>query len=251
MYQVNIQQFSGPLDLLLQLVEKQNLTITELSLAQVTQEYVVFLNEQEKINSEDLADFLVIASTLLLIKSRSLLPSLVLAPEEEAEIMDLETRLKIYKLYKEAGGKLKEIFKKEIYVFDRPYWKNIEAKFSPPPHCSLESLNTAFLKILKEIQIEETKPLTEKKIQRIISLKEKIKELIQKITQGKIFRLQDLAEEKQDKIDGSTTLTIDSEKSRRIDLILTFLATLHLAKQKIIKIEQKNNFGEIWISSQS
>jgi segregation and condensation protein A len=251
MYQVNIQQFSGPLDLLLQLVEKQNLAITELSLAQVTQEYVAFLNEQEEINSEDLADFLVIASTLLLIKSRSLLPSLVLAPEEEVEIMDLETRLKIYKLYKEAGGKLKEMFKKEIYVFDRPSWKSIEAKFLPPPHCSLESLNMAFLKILREIQIEGTKPLTEKKIQRIISLKERIKELIQKITQGKMFRLQDLAKEKQDKIDGSTTLTIDLEQSRRIDLILTFLAALHLVKQKIIKIEQKNNFGEIWISNQS
>ena len=101
MYQVSTQQFTGPLDLLLQLVEKKNLAITELSLAQVTQEYVAFLNEQEEINPEDLADFLVIASTLLLIKSRSLLPSLVLAPEEETEIMDLETRLKIYKLYKD------------------------------------------------------------------------------------------------------------------------------------------------------
>lgn len=235
MYQVSIQNFSGPLDLLLQLVEKKNLAITELSLAQVTQEYVAFLNEQEEINSEDLADFLVIASTLLLIKSRSLLPSLVLAPEEEAEIMDLETRLKIYKLYKEAGNKLKEMFKKEIFILDRPSWKNIEAKFSPPPHCSSESLNTAFLRILKEIQIEEIKPLAEKKIQRIISLEERIKELIQKITHGKMFRLQDLTREKQDKI----------------DLILTFLAALHLVKQKIIKIEQKDNFGEIWISNQS
>jgi len=235
MYQVNIQQFSGPLDLLLQLVEKKNLAITELSLAQVTQEYVAFLNEQEEINSEDLADFLVIASTLLLIKSRSLLPSLVLAPEEEAEIMDLETRLKIYKLYKEAGGKIKGMFKKEIYVLNRPSWKNIEPKFLPPSNYSLESLNIAFLRILKEIQMEEIKPLAEKKIQKIISLEERIKELIQKITHGKMFRLHDLAKEKQDKI----------------DLILTFLAALHLAKQKIIKIEQKDNFGEIWISNQS
>lgn len=235
MYQVSIQNFSGPLDLLLQLVEKKNLAITELSLAQVTQEYVVFLGEQKEINSEDLADFLVIASTLLLIKSRSLLPSLVLAPEEEAEIMDLETRLKIYKLYKEAGNKLKGMFKKEIFIIDRPSWKNIEAKFSPPPHCSLESLNVAFLRILKEIQIEEAKPLAEKKIQRIVSLEERIKELIQKITHGKMFRLHDLTKEKQDKI----------------DLILTFLAALHLAKQKIIKVEQKNNFGEIWILNQS
>jgi len=235
MYQVSIQQFSGPLDLLLQLVEKKNLAITELSLAQVTQEYVGFLNEQEEINSEDLADFLVIASTLLLIKSRSLLPSLVLSPEEEAEIMDLESRLKIYKLYKEAGGRIKGMFKKEIYILNRPSWKNIEPKFSPPPNCSLESLNQTFLKILKEIQTEETKPLAEKKIQKIVSLEERIKELIQKITHGKMFRLLDLTKEKQDKI----------------DLILTFLAALHLAKQKIIKIKQKDNFGEIWISNQS
>jgi len=235
MYQVSTQQFTGPLDLLLQLVEKKNLAITELSLAQVTQEYVAFLNEQEEINPEDLADFLVIASTLLLIKSRSLLPSLVLAPEEETEIMDLETRLKIYKLYKEAGGKIKEMFKKEIYVLNRPSWKNIEPKFSPPSNCSLESLNLAFLKILKEIQIEKAQPLAEKKIQKIASLEERIKELIQKITSGKMFRLLDLTKEKQNKI----------------DLILTFLAVLHLAKQKIIKIKQKDNFGEIWISNQS
>ena len=235
MYQVSTQQFTGPLDLLLQLVEKKNLAITELSLAQVTQEYVAFLNEQEEINPEDLADFLVIASTLLLIKSRSLLPSLVLAPEEETEIMDLETRLKIYKLYKEAGGKIKEMFKKEIYVLNRPSWKNIEPKFSPPSNCSLESLSLAFLKILKEIQTEKTQPLAEKKIQKIASLEERIKELIQKITSGKMFRLLDLTKEKQNKI----------------DLILTFLAVLHLAKQKIIKIKQKDNFGEIWISNQS
>ena len=235
MYQVSTQQFTGPLDLLLQLVEKKNLAITELSLAQVTQEYVAFLNEQEEINPEDLADFLVIASTLLLIKSRSLLPSLVLAPEEETEIMDLETRLKIYKLYKEAGGKIKEMFKKEIYVLNRPSWKNIEPKFSPPSNCSLESLNLAFLKILKEIQTEKAQPLAEKKIQKIASLEERIKELIQKITSGKMFRLLDLTKEKQNKI----------------DLILTFLAVLHLAKQKIIKIKQKDNFGEIWISNQS
>jgi len=235
MYQVSTQQFTGSLDLLLQLVEKKNLAITELSLAQVTQEYVAFLNEQEEINPEDLADFLVIASTLLLIKSRSLLPSLVLAPEEETEIMDLETRLKIYKLYKEAGGKIKEMFKKEIYVLNRPSWKNIEPKFSPPSNCSLESLSLAFLKILKEIQTEKAQPLAEKKIQKIASLEERIKELIQKITSGKMFRLLDLTKEKQNKI----------------DLILTFLAVLHLAKQKIIKIKQKDNFGEIWISNQS
>ncbi len=235
MYQVSTQQFTGPLDLLLQLVEKKNLEITELSLAQVTQEYVSFISEEQVINPEDLADFLVIASTLLLIKSRSLLPSLSLAQEEETEIMDLETRLKIYKLYKEAGIKIKEMFKKEIYILSRSSWKNIEPQFSPPSHFVLENLTSAFVKILQEIQGEETKPLTEKKVYKIISLEDRIKELLTRLTHGTKFNLKELSLNKKDKE----------------DLILTFLAALHLAKQKIIKLDQNNNFGDIWITNQS
>ncbi|MGC8651298.1 MAG: segregation and condensation protein A [Minisyncoccia bacterium] len=235
MYQVSTQQFTGPLDLLLQLVEKKNLEITELSLAQVTQEYVSFVSEEQAINPEDLADFLVIASTLLLIKSRSLLPSLSLGQEEETEIMDLETRLKLYKLYKEAGIKIKEMFKKEIFVLSRPSWKNIETQFSPPPHFVLENLASSFLTILQEIKGEETKPLAEKKIYTIISLEERIKELIERLTHGTKFNLKDLSLNKEDKV----------------DLILTFLAVLHLAKQKIIKLNQNNNFDDIWITNQS
>jgi len=235
MYQITIQNFSGPLDLLLQLVEKKNLAITELSLAQVTQEYVTFVNEQEQINAEDLAEFLVIAATLLLIKSRSLLPSLVLAPEEEAEILDLETRLKIYQLYKTAGEAMKKIFRKEIYVMTRSAWKNVEPQFSPPPHLSLDNLSLSFQQILSEIQGEETPLLAEKKIKKIQTLEERIKSLLQKITHGSRFRLQDLSLNKDDKI----------------DLILTFLAALHLAKKKIITIKQNNNFDDIWILNQS
>jgi len=235
MYQVTIHNFSGPLDLLLQLVEKKNLAITELSLAQVTQEYVTFVNDQEQINTEDLAEFLVIASTLLLIKSRSLLPSLVLAPEEEEEILDLETRLKIYQLYKEAGATIKKMFRKEIYLVNRSSWKNVEPQFIPPPHLTLDSLIINYQKILSEIQIEDTQVLAEKKIKKIQSLEERIKTLLQKITHGSSFRLQDLS----------------LEKENKIDLILTFLAALHLAKKKIITIKQNNNFDDIWIWNQS
>ncbi|NMB92016.1 MAG: segregation/condensation protein A [Parcubacteria group bacterium] len=235
MYQITIQNFSGTLDLLLQLVEKKNLAITELSLAQVTQEYVTFVNEQEQINAEDLAEFLVIASTLLLIKSRSLLPSLTLAPEEENEILDLETRLKIYQLYKIAGEEIKKMFRKEIYIMARSGWKNVEPQFLPPPHLSADILSLSFQKILSELQIEDTPLLAEKKIKKIQTLEERIKTLLQKITQGSRFRLQDLSLNKNDKI----------------DLILTFLAALHLAKKKIITIKQNNNFDDIWILNQS
>lgn len=235
MYQVSLQQFSGPLDLLLQLVEKKNLEITEVSLAQVTQEYLVYLSETPQISAEELAEFLVIASTLLLIKSRSLLPSLTLDQEEKAEIIDLETRLKIYKLYKEAGLNIKEKFKKEIYLLNRPSWKNEEPRFSPPSHFSIEALTNSFIALMREIQGEEKKPLSEKKMTKIISLEERIKDLIQRLTQGTKFNLKDLI----------------TDQKNKADLILTFLALLHLAKQKIIKLNQNNNFDDIWITNQS
>ena len=99
MYEITTKEFSGPLDLLLQLVEKKNLEITEISLAQVTQDYVTYIGNQELVHPEELADFLVIASTLLLIKSKSLLPTLELEIEEQEEILDLENHLQLYKIY--------------------------------------------------------------------------------------------------------------------------------------------------------
>lgn len=235
MYQVSLQQFSGPLDLLLQLVEKKHLEITDLSLAQVTQEYLEFINQSETINPEDLADFLVIAATLLLIKSRSLLPTLELAPEEEDEVLALENRLKMLQFYQAAGQNLKKNFQNEILKIERPSYLEAEPKFSPPPHLTAGELKLQFKQILSELQLEETTNLAEKKIQKTQTLEERIKILLQRITGGSHFRLEDLVCKKDDKI----------------DLILTFLATLHLAKKKIITLKQNNNFGEIWIWNQS
>ena len=235
MYQVSLQQFTGPLDLLLQLVESKNLSITDLSLAQVTQEYINYINEKDNINPEELADFLVIASTLLLIKSKALLPSLILKPEEEEEILDLETRLKIYKKYKEAAEFLKNTIKKEIFLINRPSWFNVSSSFNPPPHFEINYLVNSLENILSQIGGNEEVVLEKKKIEKIKTLEERIKELVERLTNNNKYKLSDLVDNKENKI----------------DLILTFLAILHLAKRKIINLEQNNNFGEIWISTQS
>jgi chromatin segregation and condensation protein Rec8/ScpA/Scc1 (kleisin family) len=138
-------------------------------------------------------------------------------------------------MYKDAGIKIKEMFKKEVYVLSRPSWKNIEPQFSPPPNFVVENLASSFVTIFQGIEGEETKPLAEKKIYKIASLEDRIKELIERLTHGTKFNLKELPLNKDDKV----------------DLILTFLAALHLAKQKIIKLDQKNNFDDIWITNQS
>jgi len=231
MYNVSTQQFTGPLDLLLQLVEKKNLEITEISLAQVTQDYMNYVGDQTVVRPEELADFLVIASTLLLIKSRSLLPTLELETEEQEEILDLENRLQLYKVYKKQGTKMYELWSKHFYLFTRPSWKDTEVKFSPPKNLSLSSLSKSFKKILESFK--EEIPLEEKKINRIVTLKQRIRELVQKLTQGKDYSLEELV----------------PDKNKRVELVLTFLAVLYLVKENIIKIKQKKNFGSIWISN--
>src|ERR1035437_6794426 len=96
-FKIKTEIFEGPLDLLLSLIEKRKLLINDIALSKVADDYIMYLQNQENFPMKDTADFLVIASTLLLIKSRSLLPGMEISEEEQYDINELEARLKIYK----------------------------------------------------------------------------------------------------------------------------------------------------------
>ncbi len=230
MYQVKVYNFSGPLDLLLQLVEKRNLKITEISLAQITQDYLDHIDGISLVSPNELADFLVIASTLLLIKSKSLLPSLEITEEEESEILNLENKLELYRFFQERGKEILEILKRKNYLYSRPL-KEEAIVFLPPKNLSLDDLFFSYKKIIETIEPEIK--MEERKIEKVVSLKERIKELINRLTKGKTFSFDQLIE----------------DKNKRIELIVTFLAVLHLAKEGVVDIQQKKNFEKIWISS--
>ncbi|HPC31091.1 MAG TPA: segregation/condensation protein A [Candidatus Paceibacterota bacterium] len=230
MYQVKVYNFSGPLDLLLQLVEKRNLKITEISLAQITQDYLDHIDGISLVSPNELADFLVIASTLLLIKSKSLLPSLEITEEEESEILNLENKLELYRFFQERGKEILEILKRKNYLYSRPL-KEEAIVFLPPKNLSLDDLLFYYKKIIETIEPEIK--MEERKIEKVVSLKERIKELINRLTKGKTFSFDQLIE----------------DKNKRIELIVTFLAVLHLAKEGVVDIQQKKNFEKIWISS--
>src|SRR3989344_3278452 len=111
-YQVKTPIFEGPLDLLLNLIEKRKLFINEISLAEVTDDYLTYIKNLPKISISDMTIFILIAATLILIKSKSLISNIELTEEEEGQIEDLERRLKIYQKMKELVGQLpqKEFF---------------------------------------------------------------------------------------------------------------------------------------------
>ena len=95
-YQVKTHIFEGPLDTLLSLIEKRKLFINDISLSKVADDYIAYIKSLENFPIADSAHFILIASTLVLIKSKSLLPNLTLSEEEEHSIEDLEARLREY-----------------------------------------------------------------------------------------------------------------------------------------------------------
>src|SRR3989344_4073772 len=107
-FKVKVGMFEGPLDLLLSLIEERKLHINDVSLAAVTDEYINYVKSLSELPVAQTANFILVASTLLLIKSQSLLPVLDLTPEEQGSIDDLERRLKLHKIFKELSPAAKK-----------------------------------------------------------------------------------------------------------------------------------------------
>ncbi|MFH1457394.1 MAG: segregation/condensation protein A [Patescibacteria group bacterium] len=227
-YKVKLEKFEGPLDLLLQLIENADLDITEVSLSQVADQFMQYLVEIENKNPEELADFLVAASRLLLIKSRILLPNLHI--EDETEALELEIQLKIYKEYYEATKKIETILaeKKVLFVRDKILFDK-DIMFNPPENLSAEKIKKIFLEVLKEI--EPIIQLPKKSILKAISIKEKIEQIKKKILSNMNLSFSDLIK----------------ESKTRTEVIVAFLGVLELVKQRTVIVKQEEVFKEIII----
>ncbi|MBI4653333.1 segregation/condensation protein A [Candidatus Kuenenbacteria bacterium] len=234
MHKIKLEQFEGPLDLLLLLIEQQKFDITKISLAEATDQYIEYLNQAKNLSLGELADFLVIATKLLLIKSKALLP--FLNPEEEEEIQKLEEQLKIYKEYFDASKKINEIILKRNFSFTREKALNIMPIFSPPKSLNKNLLAEIFTEVLNDLEAMVHSPAVGQTImKKIFSLQEKIEHI-----KNLIFEKSKL----------SFNHLINSSKSK-IEIIVSFLALLELIKQKHIIVIQEENFEEIIIQKTS
>jgi len=231
-FTIKTPAFEGPLDLLLSLVEKRKLFINDIALSKVTDDFISHIQNFEKLPMKDSANFILIASTLLLIKSKSLLPTLSLTEEEEEGIHDLETRLKIYKRIKDASLNVQNLFGKSI-IFSQSQQRKIEPIFSPHQSMNLLSLAQAIKDIIKSLPKKENVPKAV--VRKVISLEETIDNLTKRITQGLKMKFSDFS--------GSLN------KTERVNVIVSFLAMLELVKQGIIHVSQEQNFGDINMES--
>lgn len=230
MYQIKLEKFEGPLELLLELIKKEKLSITELSLAKVADEYLEFVRNNQNITLESLADFLDVASRLILIKSRALLPTLKFSDEEEEEIADLAYRLEEYGKFKEIFSKVGKIWKNNRSCFSREPFQETEVSFSPPENLNVFDLKKCFLSVLAEIPVIEK--LQEEIVNEVITLEERINELENILRNKAEISFFELTQKSLDKI----------------DVIVSFLAMLEMAKQRIAIIQQENSFEDIRIT---
>ena len=231
-YKVKTDVYEGPLDLLLTLIEKRKLHINDISLAAVTDDYISHVNKLKEFPISKSAHFILVASTLLLIKSKSLLPSLALSEEEEESIEDLERRLKVYRRIRELSGHIQERFGRQI-LFSRTPNQKIEPFFSPFENLSCTAMHSGIQTVMKNRPRKEK--MKEAIVQKVISLEMMVEKLTKRIEQNLKMSFREFSK---------------LEKDKRIHVIVSFLAMLELVKQGIITVVQESHFSDIVMESE-
>ncbi len=227
MYKVKLEKFEGPMELLLELIEKEKMNITELSLSKVADEYLEYIKDNHNIHLENLAEFLSVAAKLILIKSKALLPMLKFSDEEEEEIKDLTYQLEEYKKFKKASLLIGEMAERGLISYARESFSGVKTVFYPPENINRFDLKKYFQLVISEIpQLEKLK---EEVVEEVVTLEERIVELENS--------LRSKAE--------TSFSTLIAKASTKVDAIISFLAMLEMIKQRIIKVEQKDLFEEI------
>ncbi len=228
-YKVKVGQFEGPLELLLDLIEKRKMHINDVSLAEVTDGYMQYIGNLANFPTEDVATFITIASTLILIKSISLLPTLTITEEESEDIEELQERLRILKDVKEKGEYVRRMFGKEI-IFSALDRKNIDCIFSPTPEITVQNFLISIKSIITNLPKKETLP--EATVKKVISLEEAIEGLIERVQKDLKMSFQKI-----------------TNRAEKANVIISFLAVLELVKRGIILVKQDEHFRDIDIES--
>ncbi|MDQ5883506.1 MAG: segregation and condensation protein [Patescibacteria group bacterium] len=238
-YKVKSGQFEGPLEVLLGLIEKRKLFINEISLAEITDDYIRYVQNLENKKIEHYANFIAVAATLILVKSRSLLPNLTLTSEEETQIDDLEARLRLYKVIQDVGQEIQKKYGKQI-IFPKLSKKNEMRVFSPDKQITKELMSELSSSVISAIPEPRKEKLKEVEVFRVKSLKEMIDDLTERVM--KSF-------EKTNFNDLWKGQSFVSKKEERVTVIVSFLAVLELVRSGIMEAFQDDD-GEINIEKQ-
>ena len=234
-YSIKIDEFEGPLDLLLHLIKEDNIDIYDISIDKITKDYLDYINKMEELNINVASSYLVMASELMEIKSKSLLPSNkkeeVSENEEEVSRERLISKLIEYKKYKEITSSFKELesLRKEIYIKSPENIKNyIDEKITNDNDISVNDLIKAFSLFLERKKLE--KPLNTKITNKEYSVKERKSSIKNILKERKKLEFTELFNE-----------------YNKSFIVVTFLSILEMTKDNEIDLKQEDNFSKIYI----
>lgn len=228
MRDIKDKSFNGPLDLLLQLIEKEELDISQVSLASVTDQYIASLQAMEELPVDELADFLVIAAKLLLIKSRLLLPG---EPIIDDSGIELERQLKMYQAFVEASKKVAKLFNRHRVLYPREGYATMEPIFNPPEHVKIDHLREIFADVLKELEPITRLPQTV--IVRTINIRQKIEQITERLLAEKAMSFHQLLQ----------------NSNNKTEVIITFLAVLEMVKLRTAAVVQESLYADVNITA--
>ena len=233
-YQIKTKAFEGPFGLLLDLVERRKLFINDVSLATVTEDYLSYMNKLGNLHHAEIASFVLVASTLILIKSKSLLPNLNLTSEEEGDIRNLEERLRLYELFIKLGINVKKNFGKKI-IFAPLERKNEVLVFLPDEQITKESMMSFARDVLGAMPKKVLLPEVE--VKKVVSIEEVIEKLTARIQNTMKMSFKDFAGR-------------SKTRDEKVFAIVGFLAMLELIRNGILHAVQENSFEDIIIEKQ-
>lgn len=233
-YNFNVDTYQGPMDLLLYLIKKNEVDIFDIPIAKITDQFIEHLSGMKLLDPNVAGDFLVMASTLMEIKSRMMIPDATPDPEEEEEFEDPRTflvqQLLEYKKFKEAAAALEARGLEHLHRAPHPpsSFRDIDEdeKGVMIGEVSLSDLQEAFRRILKETMLDVPKTFVYDEV----SLKEHIERIQNMVMQSKRVTFKEII------------------KGRNVmEMVGSFIAMLELIRQRRVKVEQTNHFEEIWV----
>lgn len=234
-FTVKLDRYEGPYTKLLELIEQRKLSITEISLVSVADDYIAYIKTLEQKNLVDISQFIVVASTLILMKAKSLLPGVVYTEEEEKQVHDLEHKLELYALLNSACVKITSIhMKNSLYSREPAKYKNIVV-FVPDARVTGNFLQSiAFLTLMSFVN---PKQLVKVAVEQALRIENVIEKLLERVKNVSSVTLQSLA-------GGAGTI-----EERKKLLIVNFIAMLELLRSGSISAEQHVDGGDIKISN--
>ncbi len=225
-YEITLNNFSGPLQKLYELISEKKYDISSVSLAKVTGDFLDYVSSLGSADPRVISEFIAVAAKMILIKSKMLLPDIELTAEEEGDIKDLEARLNLYKQFKDAEAGFKKMLLAGRHSFAKePSRFSGVISFYPPPGLSADMLSVSIASLRESVSACQK----EYEKYEAINFDERIENFFERV-RGRVMEFGDI-----------------SKGQEKKEVIIMFLALLHLLRDCKVSVEQKDQFSNIII----